>query len=103
MSFAETLKALGAEEKATELFEERFQESQEEWEEILARRAVLRDRFSDGDGDTLVRIANLVRNYGPKAAKYLGYPGLAAAATAFFADDGAFAGIIAKIGLPFGW
>jgi|TARA_Y100000034_G_scaffold1776_2_gene2275 hypothetical protein len=103
MSFAETLKALDAEEKATALFDERFQESLKEWEEIQARRAVLRDRFSDSDGDALARIADLVRNYGPKAAKYLGYPGLAAAATAFFADDGAFAGLIAKIPLPLGW
>ena len=107
MSFQETIEALAAEEKATALFDERFQESLKEWEEIQARRAVLRDRFSDSDGDALAGVADLVRNYGPKAAKYLGYPGLATAVTAAaMADEGTFigdSGILSIIVQALGW
>lgn len=105
MSFTETLEALAAEEVATALTDERYEEAQKEWEEILARRAALRPTFSDGD--VLVRGADLVRRHGPKAAKYLGYPGLATAITAAsMAEEGTFfgeSGILSIVGQALGW
>lgn len=102
MSLKDTLEAIDAEEKAAALAEQRFQASKVEWEEIQARRAA---RFSGGN--KLIKVVELVRKYGPRAAKYLGYPGLATAITATtMAEDGTFigeSGILTILGQLIGW
>jgi len=87
MSFKDTLDALDARDAATALVEERFLESEREWKEILARRPM------PPSSDTLTKVAELVRRHGPKASKFLGYPGLAAAITgAAMTPEGTFIG-----------
>lgn len=109
MAFKETLEALAAEEAAAATSDESFQASEEQWNEILARRAVLRpepSEPSDGDGDTLALVAGFVRKHGARASKYLGWPGLATAGTAtLMAEDGTFtgpSGLFALLGQVFG-
>ncbi len=102
MAFNETLKAIAAEEKLLALTDENYRKAREEWSDIDRRYAALRSGPSDGDGDALARIADLVRRHGPTAAKWLVGPAGGAAAAGLLADDGAFTSIIGKIGQLFG-
>ncbi len=111
-AFNGILKDIAAAEVALERIDKQFEEAkkerdghEQEWTDIIRRRAALgSDGESAGDGgDTsMARITDLVRRYGPMAAKRFGISGAAGAAGAtWLADDGAFAGIIAKIGQLF--
>ncbi len=108
-SFKETINALDVEKKATALAEERFQESLKEWEEIQTLRTTLHPEPASrqfGEGDTLDRITDLTRRFGPTAAKWFGGPAAGAAVASFMADDGGFAGftgVFSLIGQVFGW
>lgn len=108
MAFNGILKDIAAAEEALERLGKQFEEAEkeregheQEWADIVRRHAAL---GSNGDGDedgdtTLARGIDLVRRYGPMAAKRFGVPVAAGAAGAtWLADDGAFSGIIAKIG-----
>jgi hypothetical protein len=107
MSFKEIRDAIDAEEKAMALTAERYEKARKEWEETETRYVSLRADLSDDDGDILTRIVGLIRRHGPKAAKYLGYPGVAAVGMAgVMAEEGTFigpGGIISLIGQLFGW
>ncbi len=110
MAFNGILKDIADVEAALERIDKQFEDAkkeredyEQEWEDIIRRHAAL----GPNGGDTpLVQVTNLVRHYGPIVAKRFGVPGAAGAAGAagatWLADDGAFAGVIAKIGQLFG-
>jgi|TARA_R100001530_G_C4320819_1_gene155713 hypothetical protein len=103
INFTETASAFELAKEAAGVAEAHFQASKAEWEEIVARRAAL----GNGDGGSVSKLIGLARRYGPKAAKYFGYPGLASALTATYtAPEGTFvgeSGVLSIILQAFGW
>jgi len=87
----EAFAALIAKTAASKRADEAYDKAQKVWMQIEALRS------EPSDGDALTKIADLVRRHGSAVANRLGYPGAAVAGTAFFADDGAFTGLLAHL------
>ena len=70
-----------------------YEAAKTNWENFDAQYQTMRGG-AHADGDTIARIAALVRRYGPKLLTRMGWPGAAAGVAALVADEGAFSGII---------
>ena len=91
-TFDKLAEVIGKEEGVAGQADKAFAEVKAAFQAVEARYMALRGAKSDG-GDTMDRIATLVRKYGPVAAKYFGGPAAGAAATTIMADGGSFSGL----------
>ena len=98
--FDDALAAITSEENTEAEVDALVEKARAQWAEIDKRYGALRGK--QFNSESMKTIMALVRKYAPVALRTMGYGGAATAATSFLADDGAFGGILSKIGGIFG-